>query len=128
MSTQRRAYSLSPELLGSLPGFDPYRDAGHCEFDDAAARRAIDFIELCVTLTKGADYACRPFILEPWQLAIVGNVFGWKRPDGTRRFREVFIFVPRKNGKTELSAAIALAVLFCDKETGAERYASAAAL
>lgn len=109
-----------------LPGFDPYRDAGDAIFDEAAARRAIDFVELCLTHTKGANFAGKPFLLVPWQLAIVGNLFGWRRPDGTRRFREVFIFVPRKNGKTELAAAIALAVLFCDDEPGAELYSAAA--
>ena len=38
-----------------------------------------------------------------WQQATVGNVFGWKRSDGTRRFREAFIFVPRKSGKSEMA-------------------------
>jgi len=39
------------------------------------------------------------FLLEPWQKAIVANLFGWKRPDGTRRYREAFVYVGEENGK-----------------------------
>jgi len=59
---------------------------------------------------KGAK-ARTPFLLERWQKAVVGNLFGWKRPDGTRRYRECFLFVPRKNGKTALIAALLLAFI-----------------
>ncbi len=55
------------------------------------------------------------------------NLFGWMREsDGLRRYREAFIFIPRKNGKTELAAAIALCVMFIDDEQGAEIYSAAA--
>jgi hypothetical protein len=65
-------------------------------------------------------------VLEPWQQAIVANLFGWKRPDGTRRFREALIYLPRKNGKTQICAGLATYVLFCDGEPGAEIYSAAA--
>lgn len=101
---------------------------GTCWFDEAAAQQAIDFIQECIKLAKGTKErpAGRPFILEPWQKAIVANLFGWKRPDGTRRYRECFIYVAKKNGKTALVAAIMLLVLTTDPEFGAELYSAAA--
>ena len=56
----------------------------------------------CILLAS----SCSLFALEPWQEAIMLNLFGWKRPDGTRRYRESLIFVPRKNGKSILAAGI----------------------
>lgn len=111
-----------------MPGYDPFDQAGDCEFDDDAAQLAIDFIQECVKLAKGssARAAGSAFILETWQKAIVANLFGWKRPDGTRRYRECLIYVGKKNGKTALVAAILLLVLTTDKEYGAELYSAAA--
>src|SRR5215467_7859572 len=58
--------------------------------------------------------------LEPWQCFIVMVVFGWKcTATATRRFRVVYIEVPRKNAKSTLSSAIALYMLACDGEQGA---------
>ncbi len=65
-------------------------------------------------------------MLEAWQESIVGHLFGWKRRDGRRRFTECFLFVARKNGKTHLAAGVALLLLFCDGELGAEVYSAAA--
>jgi len=112
------------KLLMLLPGYDPFAQAGECWFDPDAAERAINFIEL-LKHVEGAK-AGTPFLLEPWQKSIIANLFGWKRPDGTRRYREAFIYVPRKNGKTPLAAAICLYVLFADGEAGAQIYGAAA--
>lgn len=111
--------------LALLPGYDCYASAGDCWFDQAAADRACWFIENFLVHVKGRT-AGKPFILSPWQRAIIKSIFGWKRPDGTRRYREVFIYVPRKNGKSFLIAAIILCCLFMDKEPGAELYSAAA--
>lgn len=108
-----------------LPGYDPVATAGACHFDVAAAERVLQFIPECLKHVKGAKGG-EPFDLEPWQQAIVANLFGWKRPDGTRRYRECFLFVPRKNGKTPLASAIILYTLFCDPEPGMEIYSAAA--
>jgi len=108
-----------------MPGYDPYTQAGDCAFDHDAAELAVDFIQTCCTHIKGA-LAGSPFLLEPWQRGLVGNLFGWMRPDGLRRYRECLLFVPRKNGKTTLAAAILNYVLFCDGEPGAEIYCAAA--
>lgn len=67
----------------------------------------------------------RPFELEPWQQAIVGNLFGWQRPDGRRRYEEVFIYVARKNGKSELAAGLGLMLELVDQEPSAQVYCAA---
>jgi phage terminase large subunit-like protein len=64
--------------------------------------------------------------LQPWQRAIFANLAGWVRPNGTRRYREALVFVPRGNGKTCLAAALLCWGLFLDPEPGAELYSSAA--
>lgn len=87
------------------------------------ADRAIELIEL-LRHTKGR-YAGRPFLLEEWQKKIVRELFGTLNEDGTRQYRTAYIEIPRKNGKTELAAAIALILLFADDEPGAEIYSAA---
>lgn len=111
--------------LRRIPGYDPIATAGRCTFDAATAQAALDFFPAYLKHVKG-EKGGAPFTLEPWQAAIVANLFGWKRPDGTRRYRELFLFVPRKNGKTPLSAGLVLLTLFCDPEPGAEIYSAAA--
>ncbi len=124
--------SVGPEwavMLRLLPGFDPFRSTGGAWFDADAAQAAIGFIEEYVTHIEGA-LSGKPFRLSPWQRCFVANLFGWRRagPDGTtiRRFAEALLYVPRKNGKTPLAAAIALYVLFCDQEAGQQNYVAAA--
>ena len=109
-----------------VPGYDPWATAqpGHV-FDEAAAQRACDFFPTLLRHIEG-QVAGKPFVLEPWQQAIIGNLFGWKRADGTRRYREAFVYVPRKNGKTPLCAGIALYLLMCDGEKGGQVYSAAA--
>lgn len=92
-------------------------------WDDAAADHAIRFIEQ-LRHSKG-EWAGQQFILAPWQVFIVGSVFGWYREDGTRRFREAYTEVARKNGKTQMLAAIGLYLAFADGEPGAEVYSAA---
>jgi phage terminase large subunit-like protein len=114
------------QLIKIIPEYDPYADCEGYYFDEVRAQQAIDWIEHCCTLTKGRQFFGKPFLLEPWQKAIVANVFGWYGDDdGMRRYREILIYVPRKNGKTELLAAINNYVMFCDGEHGAEIYTAA---
>jgi phage terminase large subunit-like protein len=94
-------------------------------FDRAKADRAVDFIETCCRHVKG-ELAGQPFKIEGWQREIVRGIFGWARPNGTRLYREVYIEVPRKNGKSSMGAALALYLLFADGEQGAEIYSAAA--
>ena len=104
-----------------LPGYDPFAQAGDCTFDEEAASLVIEFVQECCTHVKGA-LAGKPLLLEDWQKAIFANLYGWKRPDGTRRYRECLIFVARGNGKTILAAAMVCVGLFLDDEPGAELY------
>jgi len=89
-------------------------------FDEVAANRAVDFIERFCTHVKG-DLGGKPFLLEKWQKEdIIRPLFGWKKKDGRRKYRTCYVEIPRKNGKSNLSAAIALYMLFADGEPGAE--------
>jgi phage terminase large subunit-like protein len=63
--------------------------------------------------------------LEAWQRFVVGSAFGWKRADGLRRFRSVYLEVGKKNGKTLLGAGVMLLLTFFDGEPGAESYSLA---
>lgn len=105
-----------------------FDDLEHCYergfyFDTRAASRAISFIQK-LKHTKG-EAAGKHFVLEPWQQFIVWNIFGWLRSDGSRRFRYAYTEVARKNGKTTLSAGIALYMLYADGESRAEVYSAA---
>lgn len=92
-------------------------------WDPEAAQHAIDFYRF-LRHSKG-EWAGVGFELQPWQQFIVGSIFGWKRADGYRRFRTVYAEVPRKNGKSTLSAGIGLYLLIGDGEPGAEVYSAA---
>ena len=108
-----------------IPGYDPFATADGCRLDRSAAKRAINFFPDCLTFTAG-QWRGHPFQLEPWQQAIVGNLFGWKRSDGTRRYREAFIYVPRKCGKSELAGGLGNLLTFADNEPAAQVYCAAA--
>lgn len=124
--TSRSSISLKwRKLFKLIPGYDPIKTAGDCWFDESAAEKVCSFFHSYIKHVKGAK-AGQPFILEPWQQGYVGCLFGWKRKDGTRRYRESFLFVPRKNGKTVLAAGIVLYMMFIDGEPGAEIYSAAA--
>src|SRR3990167_8796717 len=92
-------------------------------YDPKAAKHAVDFIEKFCTHVKG-EWASKagkpqPLILEKWQKEdIINPLFGWKRKDGSRRYREAWIELPRKNAKTTLVTAIELYLFFCDGEPG----------
>ena len=93
-------------------------------YDKQAADRAVLFIE-SLKHTKGTFYN-KPFLLLPWQETVIRDLFGVLKEDGTRQFSQSIIFVPKKNGKSELAAAIALYLLCADHEQRAEVYGAAA--
>lgn len=95
------------------------------EFDLDEAREAVNFMEL-FKHTKG-DLAGQYFHLEPWEVFIVYNLFGFKE-NGKRRFKRSYVEIPRKNGKTFLGAAVALYCFMADDESGAEVYTAATKL
>lgn len=92
-------------------------------WNDQAAGRAVEFFDFLPHI-KG-EWAGQMISLEPWQVFIVGSIFGWMLPDGNRRYRRAYISVARKNGKTTIAAGIGLYLAFYDGEPGAEVYATA---
>ncbi|ARW94125.1 hypothetical protein MS6207_00802 [Escherichia coli] len=95
-------------------------------FDKDLAERAAKFIQL-LPHTKG-EWAFKrmPITLEPWQLFVICCAFGWvNKGIRLRRFREVYTEIPRKNGKSAISAGVALYCFACDNEFGAEVYSGA---
>jgi len=89
-------------------------------------KKAWDAILFARTLKhiKG-KWAGQHIVLEPWQEFIVGSIFGWCGADGLRRFRDVYVEVARKNGKSTLIAVIMILLTFFDGEGGAEGYIAA---
>ncbi len=108
----------------NIAGYDPRRDADGFTWNPKAAANIVAFFSEALKLTSGRS-AGKPFILEPWQRDYVATLYGWQRKDGTRRYRESLFFVPRKNGKTETGAGIALYGLCCDNEGKPEVYSAA---
>lgn len=94
-------------------------------FDESAAQRAFDFFEKVLKLSEG-QFEGQPFNLHPSQAFIVGSLFGWKRADGTRRFRRAYIEQGKGNGKSPLAGGTGLYGLLADGEAGAQVYAAAA--
>ncbi|MDR1463747.1 MAG: terminase large subunit [Oscillospiraceae bacterium] len=88
------------------------------------ADHAVRFIEQ-LRHVKTSQWAGKPFKLLPWQEEIIRNIFGVIKADGTRQFRHVFVEVPKKSGKSELAAAVALYLLCADREQGAEIFSVA---
>lgn len=93
-------------------------------YDKAKADRAVKFIEN-LRHTKG-KWAGTRFWLLPWQEQLIRDIFGVVKPDGNRQFRTAFVEIPKKNGKSELAAAVALYLLYADNEPSAEVYGAAA--
>lgn len=93
-------------------------------YDVRRADFAVNFISM-LGHTTGEWYG-KPFHLLPWQEQIVRDLFGIVDDAGVRQFRTAYIEVGKKNGKSELAAAIALYLLFADGEAGAEVYSCAA--
>ena len=93
-------------------------------YDKDAADYAVNFIE-CLSHTKGT-WARKPFELIPWQEQIVRDLFGIMKPNGYRQFNTAYIEIPKKQGKSELAAAVALLLTCGDGEERAEVYGCAA--
>ncbi len=92
-------------------------------FDEAKAQRAVEFIR-CLKHTKGR-WRGQPFDLLPWQETIIRDVFGTVKEDGYRQYNTAYVEIPKKNGKSELAAGVALYMTCGDNEWGAEVYGCA---
>lgn len=104
------------------------------ELREKDANFVCGFIEQFFVHQKGEDLEGhslknKPLLLQDWQIFIVFNLLGWFKP-GTneRRYKETFIFVPRKSGKSLFVAALSLALGFLERRSGSTIYITAAAL
>ena len=114
-----------PSTIPKLEGYQPSRfmlPTSH--YDAQKADRAVRFIEQ-LKHTKG-KWAEKRFWLFPWQEQIIRDVFGIVDENGKRQFRTAFVEIGKKNGKSELAAAVALYMLYADNEPSAEVYGAAA--
>jgi phage terminase large subunit-like protein len=93
-------------------------------FSDKAANDPCNFAEALPHI-KGRQFAGQTLVFSDWQCFIVTTAFGWLDKFGMRRFKTVYIEVPRKNGKSTMSAPIALYMMSADGEPGADVYSAA---
>lgn len=93
-------------------------------FDENEADRPCQFFEKFLRFSKG-KWAGQPLRLLPWQREMLRNVFGWRRKDGTRQYRTVYVEIAKKNGKSSFCSGLALYLAIADREPGAEVYCAA---
>ena len=116
---------VRPADYPKLTNYEPTRfmlPTSH--YDKAKADRAVTFIEN-LKHTKG-KWDGKPFWLLPWQEQIIRDIFGIVDQKGHRQFRTAYVEIGKKNGKSELAAAVALYLLYGDNEPAAEVYGAAA--
>lgn len=113
----RKVYEqLNDDIINPKDGFI---------FDEARAKRPIEFIERFCRHSKG-EWAGKPVKLELFQKAFISALFGFVNAEtGYRKYRETLFYCARKNGKSLLLSAIALYCLIADNEAGAEVYSVA---
>jgi phage terminase large subunit-like protein len=116
-----------PQPPTNIAGYDPLRTAGDCTWDGEEAARAVDFFPEMLRHPDDTPFnkAGTPIQLQQWQRDFVATLFGWKRADGSRRYREAALFIPRKNGKSTLAAGLLLYQIACDGRLGAQYYCAA---
>lgn len=93
-------------------------------FDEDKAARAEYFVS-CLRHTKG-KWAGKPWAWVPWQRDLIRTLFGTVDADGLRQYQTCFVAIPKKNGKSEMAAAIGGLLTLADFESGAEVYSAAA--
>lgn len=115
------------DLLNMIPDYSPFTNAEEYYFDILEYERFINFVVNECVYPEG-EVAGLPFIPEKWQWAVFLNIFCWKsKATNRRRYREAFILVPRKNGKTSAFGVIpTLYMMFCDPEQRSQNFCCAA--
>lgn len=122
---ERQARDLALAYPDGMPA-DP-RQTAHPHglwFDQALGERAPRFLEGFCRHSKG-EWAGQLIRLEEIQWQTLQTIFGWRRADGTRRFRIAWIEWPRKNTKSTTAAGVGLYLMVGDGEPGAEVYSTA---
>lgn len=111
--------------MRKLENYTPTRFmAAGSTYSKQMADYAVNFIE-CLCHTKGT-WAGKPFELIDWQEQIIRDIFGTLKPNGYRQFNTAYVEIPKKMGKSELEAAVALLLTCGDGEERAEVYGCAA--
>ena len=111
--------------MRKLENYTPTRFmAADSTYNKQMADYAVNFIE-CLCHTKGT-WAGKPFELIDWQEQIIRDIFGTLKPNGYRQFNTAYVEIPKKMGKSELAAAVALLLTCGDGEERAEVYGCAA--
>ncbi len=100
-----------------------------CSFEESRGQFVVDWLETCLCLYEG-EMAGQPFKCMDWQRDFLMRLFGWVRPSERwnkkiRRFREAGLWVPKKNGKSPLLAALGLYLMCGDSEPGQQVYFAA---
>ncbi len=117
-----RSRPPKPPLSPGAPRYrSPKPTIAGSYFDSKVADAAVRFFTDYCCLTAD-EFAGLPFALQPWQADVIREAFGWRRAGGSRLYRRVIIWVPRKNGKTELMAGVAHLCILGDEVQGSETY------
>lgn len=99
--------------------FFSFLESEEYEFRSKEVERVIDFFKSAKHYT--GRHAQKPFLLEPWQQLAIAHIFGfYRKDDGTRLTKDVYIDCARKQGKTAMIALISLYMLIADGEMNAE--------
>lgn len=94
-------------------------------WDLEAQAHVIGYFEEVLCL-NGGQYEGKPFEVLDWQAFVLGSVFGWKGPDGYRRFRVAYVETGKGSGKSPVAAGVGLYCMTSDNEPRAEIYSAAA--
>lgn len=124
----------SKEIIQAAQRFISDMDKPEFTFDPKDAEFVIQIIEKTFVHDKGerldgTPLRGQPFLLEPWQKFIIYNLLSFfLKKTRIRRYKEAFIFLPRKNGKTRFVAALSWALALLERRSGSTIYIVAAAL
>jgi phage terminase large subunit-like protein len=114
------------KAMRRLPGYDPFAQARPTDtIDLARAEYVIDLFSEHLHIPD-TDKAGQLMPVEPWMESILLNVYAWYQPDGNRRYREIIIYVPKKNSKTTFSAGWAAIEFRYLANPGAQFFSAAA--
>lgn len=106
--TKKGEIIIGQELRMELDRLIEDMNGNEYDYDTTEADQRIDFIENCVKLTKSPFYG-KPMKLLLFQKAFISALYGFKMPEGNRRFKKAIYLIARKNGKSELCSALGLA-------------------
>lgn len=115
------------DIFQRIPHYNPFINAEEYYIDLDELNTLCHFV-VNETIYPEGTYTGNPFIPELWQWGIYFNMFCWKhRKSNNRRYKEVFVYIPRKNGKTVAFGSVpTLYMFYVDKEKRSQNFACAA--